>query len=101
MTNAGPRGTPAPSGADPGPGHHRRRRIMLIGVGLASVAALSTPPAFAGPSHPTDAIHRSPTYVALGDSFTSGPDVPAQLTGDTTPSAPTACLRSSGNYASL
>jgi lysophospholipase L1-like esterase len=74
---------------------------MLIGVGLASVAALSTPPAFAGPSHPTDAIHRSPTYVALGDSFTSGPDVPTQLTGDTTPSAPTACLRSSGNYVSL
>jgi lysophospholipase L1-like esterase len=74
---------------------------MLIGVGLASVAALSTPTAFAGPAHPTDAIHRSPTYVALGDSFTSGPDVPAQLTGDTTPSAPTACLRSSGNYASL
>jgi lysophospholipase L1-like esterase len=41
------------------------------------------------------------TYVALGDSYTSGPDVPVQLGPTTTPSAPSACQRSSANYPSL
>ncbi len=41
------------------------------------------------------------TYVALGDSFTSGPAIPNQLGPTTTPPAPTACLRSSENYPSL
>jgi lysophospholipase L1-like esterase len=41
------------------------------------------------------------TYVALGDSYTSGPSVPSPLGPGTTPSAPPSCLRSSGNYPSL
>lgn len=40
-------------------------------------------------------------YVALGDSFTSGPAVPTQLGPTTNPSAPKACQRSSDNYPSL
>jgi hypothetical protein len=42
-----------------------------------------------------------PAYVALGDSFTSGPDVPTQLDAATSPSAPAGCMRSSRNYPSL
>jgi lysophospholipase L1-like esterase len=76
--------------------------MVAVGViGLASVTALSAPPASAGESSVAGTAHSSPTYVALGDSFTSGPDIPAQLTAGTTPSAPTPCLRSSGNYPSL
>jgi lysophospholipase L1-like esterase len=75
--------------------------VAIGGIGLASVAAMSAPPALAGASSLVGMAHPSPTYVALGDSFTSGPDVPAQLTAATTPSAPPACLRSSRNYASL
>jgi lysophospholipase L1-like esterase len=41
------------------------------------------------------------TYVALGDSYTSGPAIPTQLGPDTAPAAPAACLRSSENYPSL
>jgi lysophospholipase L1-like esterase len=41
------------------------------------------------------------SYVALGDSYTSGPAIPDQLGPGTTPPAPAACLRSSGNYPSL
>jgi lysophospholipase L1-like esterase len=41
------------------------------------------------------------SYVALGDSFTSGPAIPTQRGPTTTPPAPTACLRSSANYPSL
>lgn len=41
------------------------------------------------------------TYVALGDSYTSGPDIPVQLGPTSTPSAPTACQRSSENYPSV
>jgi hypothetical protein len=75
---------------------------MTVGVvGLAGVTVLSIPPTSAGAVRSTGTAPPSPAYVALGDSFTSGPDVPAQLTGDTTPSAPTVCLRSSRNYAAL
>jgi lysophospholipase L1-like esterase len=41
------------------------------------------------------------SYVALGDSFTSGPNIADQLGPDTNPVAPTACRRSSDNYPSL
>ena len=96
MTNTGPRGSSAASEASVPRGRSRWLRIMTFGaVGLASITATSTPSAFAG------TVRTSPTYVALGDSFTSGPDVPAQLTSATTPRAPTTCLRSSRNYASL
>ena len=43
----------------------------------------------------------SPRYVALGDSFTSGPGLPLQLGPMTDPSAPSACQRSSDNYPTL
>lgn len=42
-----------------------------------------------------------PTYVALGDSYTSGPGIPSRLDPGTVPTAPSACLRSSENYPSL
>ncbi len=41
------------------------------------------------------------SYVALGDSYTSGPALPVQLGPTTTPSAPSACQRSSENYPSV
>jgi len=41
------------------------------------------------------------SYVALGDSYTSGPAIPSQLGPRTTPAAPSACLRSSENYPSI
>jgi GDSL-like Lipase/Acylhydrolase family len=41
------------------------------------------------------------SYVALGDSYTSGPAIPSQLGPGTTPTAPSACLRSSENYPSI
>jgi hypothetical protein len=44
----------------------------------------------------TDVADASATgYAALGDSFTSGPDIPTQLT------SPAGCLRSSNNYPHL
>jgi GDSL-like Lipase/Acylhydrolase family len=42
-----------------------------------------------------------PSYVALGDSYTSGPGIATQLSSTTTPTAPSACLRSSNNYPSI
>ena len=69
-------------------------------------AASATSTAGAGPSTPSPARRSAPavipgTYVALGDSYTSGPDVPVQLGPTTTPAAPSACQRSSQNYPSL
>jgi len=43
----------------------------------------------------------SRTYVALGDSYTSGPGLPAQLDSTTSPSAPEICRRSADNYPTL
>ncbi len=43
----------------------------------------------------------SRTYVALGDSYTSGPGLPAQLDSATSPSAPGVCARSAENYPTL
>ena len=44
----------------------------------------------------TDVAGASGTgYVALGDSFTSGPDIPTQL------ASPAGCLRSSNDYPHL
>jgi lysophospholipase L1-like esterase len=69
---------------------------VILVAGLVAVAALVT----AG--WPAAGTARGPdTYVALGDSYTSGPSVPDQLGPTTRPPAPTACLRSSRNYPSL
>lgn len=67
---------------------------------VAAVVALGTPlavalPAQAQPSPGEPGAAPSGTYVALGDSFTSGPLIPLQ-TGN-----PPGCLRSNRNYPSL
>jgi lysophospholipase L1-like esterase len=71
--------------------------IVLLGVGLAVTAI----PATAGSSSTTPTVRSVRSYVALGDSFTSGPGVPVQLGPTSRPGAPTACMRSSDNYPSL
>ncbi len=83
----------------------------LVVAAAATVFAVTSVAgtAGAGPSTPSPVHPTGPTgptvipgtYVALGDSYTSGPDVPVQLGPTTSPSAPSACQRSSGNYPSL
>jgi lysophospholipase L1-like esterase len=68
-------------------------------MGTALVAALL---AVSGTATGAAAITtRSAVYVALGDSYTSGPGLPAQLGPSTDPAAPAACDRSSDNYPTL
>ncbi|KOV65477.1 SGNH/GDSL hydrolase family protein [Streptomyces sp. MMG1121] len=75
----------------PADGTRGRRRATALGValgGCALVAASTTPAA----AHP--AGHgRDGGYVALGDSYTSGPGIPAQVDAN--------CARSDHNYPSL
>jgi lysophospholipase L1-like esterase len=66
-------------------------------VGAVACVTIAAPGARAA----TPATTRLPGYVALGDSFTSGPGLAVQLGATTGPSAPPACLRSSDNYPSL
>jgi len=101
MTTQGPRGTSIPKG---------RVTVVVTAVMVAVGAAVfaitvgpGSTPAHAG-SRPAPA--RTPevvpgSYVALGDSYTSGPAIPTQLGPATTPTAPATCLRSSENYPSL
>jgi hypothetical protein len=85
----------------------RRHRIALraVIVGLALVVVGTTVPArgagAAAGSARTPARARSSSYVALGDSYASGPGIPSQLGPSSSPGAPKACLRSSDNYPSL
>ena len=66
---------------------HARRAVALGGaLTLAVVGALTTASA-------ANAAVAGGTYVALGDSYTAGPLIPAQSGG--------LCLRSSENYAAL
>lgn len=58
--------------------------------GCALVAASTTPAAAHGGGHGGD---RGTSYVALGDSYTSGPLIPTQVDAD--------CARSDHNYPSL
>jgi lysophospholipase L1-like esterase len=60
-------------------------------VGVLITAACSSSPA---PGNVATAVTAG-TYVALGDSYTAGPDIPAQT------SQPAGCDRSSSNYPSL
>ncbi|MBL1108528.1 SGNH/GDSL hydrolase family protein [Streptomyces sp. 5-8] len=75
----------------PADGARGRRRAAVLGAalgGCALVAAGTTPAA----AHP--AGHgREVAYVALGDSYTSGPGIPAQVDAD--------CARSDHDYPSL
>ena len=78
--------------------------VVAVGATVLATTAGAGSPAARGGSRP--APERSPevvpgTYVALGDSYTSGPAIPTQLGPGTTPAAPAACLRSSENYPSL
>src|ERR1700735_124928 len=65
--------------------------VMLVGPSVASAvsptASLSPPP--------------SPSYVALGDSYTAGPGLPPVSATGAGPPAPAACERSSDNYPTL
>src|ERR1700733_14323201 len=95
-----PRGDAHP-GRNRTPPHRLCRRGLLLILGLTLVTGTlvgSALPASARMVHP---VVQSPVYVALGDSFTSGPDVPTQLDAVTSPRAPASCMRSSRNYPSL
>ncbi|OIJ90066.1 GDSL family lipase [Streptomyces sp. MUSC 14] len=75
----------------PADGTRGRRRAAVLGAalgGCALVAASAVPAAAhpGSPGHGTD-------YVALGDSYTSGPGIPAQVDAN--------CARSDHNYPSL
>ena len=95
-----PRGDAAPGG-DRSRTHPVRRTGLVLSLGLTLVTGTlvwSAVPASARFARPAA---KPPVYVALGDSFTSGPDVPTQLDAATSPSAPASCMRSSRNYPSL
>ena len=71
-----------------------RRKSRVIKGGLAPVVAVAALfPTSVTLLTGTDVAAASGTgYVALGDSFASGPDIPTQLAD------PAGCLRSSNNY---
>jgi lysophospholipase L1-like esterase len=105
MSTRRPSGSPAARG----------RAVALVLAATAAVVAVVAATtattgagsrAAASPAARRATINRAPvvvpgTYVALGDSYTSGPAIPTQLGPDTVPAAPAACLRSSQNYPSL
>ncbi|MEU2714380.1 SGNH/GDSL hydrolase family protein [Streptomyces sp. NPDC007205] len=77
--------------ARPAGGARGRRRTAVLGAvlgGCALVAAATTPAAAAPAGH-----GRALGYVALGDSYTSGPGIPRQVDAG--------CARSDHNYPSL
>jgi lysophospholipase L1-like esterase len=82
------------------PGRRVRHRGLTLGAALvtAVTALLATSGIATGTA---GASSRSAFYVALGDSYTSGPGLPAQLGPLTTPAAPAVCQRSSENYPAI
>ena len=82
------------------PGRRVRHRCLTLGATLVTAVTglLATSDIATGTA---GASSRSPFYVALGDSYTSGPGLPAQLGPQTTPPAPAACQRSSDNYPTI
>ncbi|WP_116245547.1 SGNH/GDSL hydrolase family protein [Nocardiopsis sp. FIRDI 009] len=70
----------------------RPRRTPLLAVPIAAALCLASAPAAA---EAQEAVAYD-SYVALGDSFTSGPLIPPYA-----PGSDPRCLRSSGNYARL
>ncbi len=82
------------------PGRRVRHPALTLGATLVTgvTALLATSGVATGT---TVASSRSPFYVALGDSYTSGPGLPAQLGPQTNPPAPAACQRSSDNYPTI
>ena len=84
--------------------HLGRTATVVVAVMTAALAAVLLAGTVAGARitpGSTRARAADPTYVALGDSYTSGPAIPRQLTPATDPAAPSTCLRSSENYPSL
>jgi len=79
--------------------HHRRLAIGTASIGLGVI--LFAIAFVAVPSPTISAATVVHSYAALGDSFTSGPGIAVQLGPDTSPSAPSECMRSSDNYPSL
>jgi lysophospholipase L1-like esterase len=77
--------------------HHLR--VLTVAAAMAAGTMLLVSPAGALGIDPTTPV--PPSYVALGDSYTSGPGIPSQLGPGTDPSAPVACQRSSDNYPAL
>lgn len=77
----------------PGDTPRRRRHAPALGAalgcGVLFLGAVSASPAAANGSH----SHRGTEYVALGDSYTSGPLIPRQVDAN--------CARSDQNYPSL
>jgi lysophospholipase L1-like esterase len=95
-----PRGEAAPGGKRPPP-HRVRRTALCLSVGLTLVTGTLVWSAVPASARFVRPVVAPPAYVALGDSFTSGPDVPTQLDAATSPRAPASCMRSSRNYPSL
>ncbi len=67
------------------------RRVVAALTGVAALVAVAAAPASSSPAHHDD---RSSVYVALGDSYSSGPVIPPQAD-------PVTCLRSGDNYPGL
>ena len=86
-----PRLRPAPADLD-------GRRLVGAATGLVAVIPVAMAAGSAPPHRRAPVVD---SYVALGDSYTSGPAVPPRLGPTTTPAAPSSCLRSSDNYPSL
>src|SRR5664279_4236109 len=98
-----PRGTAVPTGTEPSGVHGRPslHRVLAAAALVAAGSAVFATAAVAGPAGTAPMAAQSHSYVALGDSFTSGPAIPTQLGPTTSPSAPSACQRSSENYPTL
>jgi len=76
--------------------------VRLAGAALVATGiAMSATSSVAGSSVMYRRNIPGHSYVALGDSFTSGAGITAQLGPGTNPTAPTTCRRSSDNYPSL
>ncbi|MFJ9720637.1 SGNH/GDSL hydrolase family protein [Streptomyces sp. NPDC101213] len=78
----------------PGGDFPRRRRTMALGAALSSCALVAGVGAASGPASAGERHSPRPVdYVALGDSYTSGPLIPRQVDAG--------CARSDHNYPSL
>jgi lysophospholipase L1-like esterase len=85
----------------PGPNSRSAVFAAAVAVVVAVGAGLFGPATPAGSASRAPGGSPPPTYVALGDSYTAGPAIPPQLDPGTDPAAPSACLRSGGDYPSL
>ena len=71
-----------------------RRRTLVRGAAVFGAAvALTAGTALPAAAHGSHGSHDARGYVALGDSYTSGPAIPVQVDAN--------CARSSSNYPSL